>query len=201
MRWFTESSPPPLQEEGVNPPPEPASGDQAGPQEAADWQHGIERRQWEVAFKLESLSMQYEELDSVQRKQATKIEELSTELRDSIAERNQLRCELDESHEAVVELRLENQRLHQAIRSLIEKIPVSTTSTRHLEREADTSADQQRGLALSTSSRDSGTPKGGPVDWSFAGERTLLSAGCVSNASTADSSGLAGSSSEGPSAR
>lgn len=201
MDWLSQSFSQPFQEDGTSPDPEPAPSDNAGSREAADWHRGVESRQWELAFKLESLSMQYEQLDSVQREQATQIENLSAELRECIADRNELKGQLEESHEAVVSLKLENQQLHQAIRSLLAKLPTAAASTRRLEREADTSADQRCGLASSASSRDSENPKGRPVDWSLAGERAPLSAGCVSNASTVDSSGPAGSSSEGPSAR
>jgi len=216
MNWITQGLMQPVEEPPAREDREPAPDAPSAPREAADWQRGMERRQWELAFKLESLSMQYEQLDTVQREQAAQIEALTVELRESSAEREELRGELDESHEAVEALQLENRRLHEAIRGLIARIPGSTRGTHCRVREAEAEAlvDKQPGPALPTcgrgcevlqdlptGGRSCEVMQGGPVDWSRAGERTLSSTGCASNASTTDSSGHAGSSSDGPLAR
>uniref|UniRef100_A0A7S0FGH2 Uncharacterized protein n=1 Tax=Pyrodinium bahamense TaxID=73915 RepID=A0A7S0FGH2_9DINO len=187
MDWLTRSfrgvGEVPLQEDSRNHHPAPSSAS-LDSQEAADWRQTLERRHWEMTFKLQALSLQYEQLDNMQREQAVQLEKLTAELQESIAERRELASQLEESHEAASSLSLENQSLREAIRTLMAAIGTTPSTLCRLQDKADGTADQQCGYC----------------GIRFEGEGRL-SADRVSNASTADSSGLAGSVYEGPMTR
>mmetsp|Transcript_112309 Transcript_112309/g.250909 ORF Transcript_112309/g.250909 Transcript_112309/m.250909 type:complete len:187 (-) Transcript_112309:123-683(-) len=125
--------------------PEPresaAAVSEATDAQGTEWKQHLESRQWELTFKVESLSLQQEQLDSHQREQAARIAELTAELAGSAAERAELRRRLDDSRDAVSSLRLENENLREAVRAVTATLAASTGTIRRLQEKLEKARD------------------------------------------------------------
>eukprot|EP00933_Yihiella_yeosuensis_P035308 TRINITY_DN2882_c0_g5_i1.p1 TRINITY_DN2882_c0_g5~~TRINITY_DN2882_c0_g5_i1.p1 ORF type:complete len:260 (+),score=77.82 TRINITY_DN2882_c0_g5_i1:120-782(+) len=120
----------------------------------SDWKQQFEGRQWEVAFKLESLTLQHEQLEAVQRTQAETIQSLSRKLEARSAENAALKTEIRLCLEAVSAMRADNLQLQEAMRTMTGQLAASAETVRRFQGKlSDSSAAQSASTPVATPSQ------------------------------------------------